>query len=507
MPAFEAIAARHDLAIVEDACQAHLARRPPAGRSARSAPPARSASIRRRISARSATRGAVVTNDAALAERLQAPAQRRPDRPVSSRGVRREQPARRDAGGDPARAAAAGSPAGRRAGARSPRAIARALAGAPVVVPPECDPGHVYHLFPVLDGRSRRVSGASDRARHRHARALSRSRSRASRRSRTLAAPPCPVADRVCAEVCSLPLHPQLPDADVDVVAAAVLAYRGRPAGRWCPTCDDPCRVWQRCSSAYLPGALLFRLPVADRARRAALAAEERVFWHVILSVGVVARGGARARGARRATRFERLLVANADRLWRWSSSRGRGRLRLSRRRRARSVDGRCCRSRSSRSASWRFFPPSEYIIGGKDPGTYINEGHSDRAARLARDPRSGRRRRARAGARSCSFRRTSSSRTTASGSWGSSSRDPRRGDGHRPVSAPVSGVDRDRLRPRRPHRRAAGRRRLGDPRPASPCTSPARGWSADRGVRRGRAPRRPRHRGVVRALSQLRKS
>ena len=28
-------------------------------------------------------------------------------------------------------------------------------------------------------------------------------------------------------EVCSLPLHPQLPDADVDVVAAAVLAYRG----------------------------------------------------------------------------------------------------------------------------------------------------------------------------------------------------------------------------------------------------------------------------------------
>src|SRR6185369_17168919 len=23
----------------------------------------------------------------------------------------------------------------------------------------------------------------------------------------------------------------------------------------------------------------------------------------------------------------------------------------------------------------WRFFPASEYIIGGKDPGTYINEG------------------------------------------------------------------------------------------------------------------------------------
>ena len=36
----------------------------------------------------------------------------------------------------------------------------------------------------------------------------------------------------------------------------------------------------------YLPGALAFRLPIADRARRAALAAEERVFWHVVLSVG-----------------------------------------------------------------------------------------------------------------------------------------------------------------------------------------------------------------------------
>ena len=30
---------------------------------------------------------------------------------------------------------------------------------------------------------------------------------------------------------------------------------------------------------AYLPGALIFRLPVAERSRRAALSAEERVFW------------------------------------------------------------------------------------------------------------------------------------------------------------------------------------------------------------------------------------
>ena len=37
---------------------------------------------------------------------------------------------------------------------------------------------------------------------------------------------------------------------------------------------------------AYLPGALIFRLPAAVRGRRAALSAEERLFWHVMLSIG-----------------------------------------------------------------------------------------------------------------------------------------------------------------------------------------------------------------------------
>src|SRR5438552_10240346 len=35
----------------------------------------------------------------------------------------------------------------------------------------------------------------------------------------------------------------------------------------------------------WLPGAVLFRLPIADRDRRAALPAEERAYWAVILSV------------------------------------------------------------------------------------------------------------------------------------------------------------------------------------------------------------------------------
>ena len=34
---------------------------------------------------------------------------------------------------------------------------------------------------------------------------------------------------------------------------------------------------------AYLPGALIFRLPVGERLRRASLPAEERVFWSIVL--------------------------------------------------------------------------------------------------------------------------------------------------------------------------------------------------------------------------------
>src|SRR5687768_172081 len=36
---------------------------------------------------------------------------------------------------------------------------------------------------------------------------------------------------------------------------------------------------------AYLPGAALFRLPFWRREQRAALDAEERVFWHMHLSI------------------------------------------------------------------------------------------------------------------------------------------------------------------------------------------------------------------------------
>ena len=123
---------------------------------------------------------------------------------------------------------------------------------------------------------------------------------------------------------------------------------------------------------AYLPGALIFRVPVLDRPARAVLSAEERAFWTVVLStvwsltwVLLLAGVGAYS--------FERLLAINAVTAvagvaW------GRGRLRY---------------RGEAPHVSWTaiapalliyaglfvFFPPAEYVIGGKDPGTYVNEG------------------------------------------------------------------------------------------------------------------------------------
>ena len=61
---------------------------------------------------------------------------------------------------------------------------------------------------------------------------------------------------------------------------------------------------------AYLPGAAIFRLPIADRKKRAALAAEERVFWQIVISI-VWTLGAVMVMAAAAAYRFERLLMLN----------------------------------------------------------------------------------------------------------------------------------------------------------------------------------------------------
>jgi dTDP-4-amino-4,6-dideoxygalactose transaminase len=229
MPAFAAIARRHNLALVEDACQAHFATS--AGRPVGTFGAAGAFSFypTKNLGALGDA-GAIITDDAALAERLrrlrnggQTDRYHHIEFGVNSRL-------------DEVQAAVLRArlpfvpewTARRRALAARYR---HALAGAPVVVPPECDPGHVYHLFPVrsLD-RALLQAHLADRGIGtliHYPLPIPRQRALAA-----IAAAPCPVADQVCAEVSSLPMHPMLTDIDVDSVAAAVRAWRRSPAVR-----------------------------------------------------------------------------------------------------------------------------------------------------------------------------------------------------------------------------------------------------------------------------------
>jgi dTDP-3-amino-3,4,6-trideoxy-alpha-D-glucose transaminase len=100
------------------------------------------------------------------------------------------------------------------------------LRGSAVEVPPELDPGHVYHLFPVL---------TADRAgfmRHLESHGVGSiiHYPVAIHQQPALAGvgrvPSCPVAERVCSQVCSLPLHPLLTDTDADMVISTVRAWQ-----------------------------------------------------------------------------------------------------------------------------------------------------------------------------------------------------------------------------------------------------------------------------------------
>jgi hypothetical protein len=136
----------------------------------------------------------------------------------------------------------------------------------------------------------------------------------------------------------------------------------------------------------YLPGALLFRLPYWQRGTRAALAAEERVFWHVILSVSwsltLVL-----ALAAFDLYRFDRLLGLTGGLLGGVLLT-ARGRL-LYRGTAARITWTAVLPLMLIGLSLWRFFPVSEYIIGGRDPGVLINEGVqiAQRGSIIIRDP------------------------------------------------------------------------------------------------------------------------
>jgi dTDP-3-amino-3,4,6-trideoxy-alpha-D-glucose transaminase len=224
------IATRHSLAIVEDSCQAHLATC--AGRPVGSFGVAAAFSFypTKNLGALGDA-GAVTTNDASLAERLrrirnggQTDRYHHAEPGWNSRldemqaAVLRERLTRLPAWTER-----------RRAIARRYRA---GLASGPVRVPPQCDAGHVYHLFPVLTpdraGLMSHLEGAGIGTIIHYPVPIPRQPALAG------IAPPdtCPVADHVCREICSLPLHPHLTDADVDTIVAAVSG--------WEPTAPTP---------------------------------------------------------------------------------------------------------------------------------------------------------------------------------------------------------------------------------------------------------------------------
>jgi dTDP-4-amino-4,6-dideoxygalactose transaminase len=104
-------------------------------------------------------------------------------------------------------------------------AYRRRLTDAPVTIPPERDEGHVYHLFPVL---------CPDRAalqihlRARGVETLIHYPVPIPRQPALASMSPagCAVADRVCGEVLSLPLHPGMTERAVEEVAVALRAFR-----------------------------------------------------------------------------------------------------------------------------------------------------------------------------------------------------------------------------------------------------------------------------------------
>jgi len=219
MTALSAIADRHGLAMIEDCCQAHLATS--GGRPVGSFSVAAAYSFypTKNLGALG-DGGAITTSDANLAARLsrlrnggQTDRYHHGEPGLNSRL-------------DEIQAAILSARLGflpRWTAAR--RTIAaiyrRELAGAGVVVPPECDGGHVYHLFPVRSSSRDALKAALGRA---GIETLIHYPVPIPRQPALASESPaaCPVADRVCAEILSLPIHPALPEALAIEVARTV---------------------------------------------------------------------------------------------------------------------------------------------------------------------------------------------------------------------------------------------------------------------------------------------
>ena len=125
---------------------------------------------------------------------------------------------------------------------------------------------------------------------------------------------------------------------------------------------------------AWLPGALVFRIPLFDRARRAALAAEERLFWSVVLSAALSS-GAALALAVAGSYALERVLWLDGA-LCLGIALYWRSRLRLGAGAPAPTRTAAAPLALAVLAAGLFFFvPPSEYVNGGRDPAVYFNSG------------------------------------------------------------------------------------------------------------------------------------
>jgi len=221
MAALTAVAERHGLAIVEDCCQAHLATCEGRTVGTFGAAAAYSFYPTKNLGALG-DGGALTTGDAAVADR----ARRLRNGGQTSRYHHAEFGVNSRLDEIQAAVLRARLPllpawtAARRALAAAYR---RELTGIPVLtVPPECDSGHVYHLFPVLAQARDRVM---QRLREAGIETLIHYPVPIPRQPALAAADPreCPIAGRICAEVLSLPLYPGLP---TETAAAAAAALR-----------------------------------------------------------------------------------------------------------------------------------------------------------------------------------------------------------------------------------------------------------------------------------------
>lgn len=221
MDGLVAVAKRHNLVIVEDCCQAHLATcgGRPVGTFGAAA--AYSFYPTKNLGALG-DGGAVTTADAALAERVK----RLRNGGQTDRYHHQEPGVNTRLDEMQAAILRARLPflpawtARRRALASRYR---EALRDAPVLPPVEADAGHVYHLFVVRSAERDRLQS------HLAARGvetLIHYPVPITRQAALACHGPadCPAAARACREILSLPLHPAMPDEDVDEVARAIRA-------------------------------------------------------------------------------------------------------------------------------------------------------------------------------------------------------------------------------------------------------------------------------------------